>query len=595
MPELVGRREPKAEVDRGGSGEVATTWKTHNMLPNLRLSTRWPCAFVIVGITFLFYLHFVLTFGVNVPFWDDWQLLDKARQIYLGQMDWWKLIVSKHNEHLIGTAFLVEAWQLLATGFDYKLQLVTGVLIQSLTFGLLTATLWRSIPESRRTSWLVVSSFIFFSLAQHKDLLWAFQTAWFLISLFLAVSLICLRRAEQQEARKAGRSGVWLSVAVAAALLATFTSLHGILVWVAGVVYLGGCQSFHVRESLRAPLLRKWLVSAILAGLAAAYVWTKLGSGLAEGGGKFSWPTLLKIFVGIHGDFWGNLGFGGLIVLGIGMLGLVCFALAQVRLSEQKAVYALPVSLIAFGISFVLLVAVGRAKFGIGPVSDSHYTAYSVFTYFGVLSILMWRDDTKPRFFRSLWGPFVYSAVILLAAFTSYYDALLHGIAWRSEQGMHAALLLKYREEPDFVLAQTLFGDPALVRKNAEFLEANHLGAFADSRAVPEPVSNYTVMPRSLKDVIGRHPEQQEAIYRAWQVYQIGSDLRNAFNPVSPDFAQGLLDWCAASSQAGSDHYLSRYLMPFARDYSAIKKAESPSQDSPLNASPNGAKAKATS
>jgi hypothetical protein len=80
-----------------------------------------------------------------------------------------------------------------------------------------------------------------------------------------------------------------------------------------------------------------------------------------------------------------------------------------------------------------------------------------------------------------------------------------------------------------------------------------------------------------MQTMIIRHPEQQEAIRRAWNVYQIGNDLRNAFNPLSDQFAHDLLDWCATAAEPASSHYLKRYLTPFAADYAAIKKSESAS------------------
>lgn len=535
-------------------------------------------AYAIASFVFLLYVYFVLAYGVNVPFWDDWELLDQVRQIQSGQLHWWKLIVSKHNEHLMGTAFVLETWQLLATDFNYKLQLVTGVLLQAVTFGVLTGTARRHIAEDRRPWWLTISALIWFSLAQYKDLLWAFQTAWFLISFCLATCLGCLHKAGELENAKR-KSGPWFAAAIIVALISSFASLHGIIVWLAGAVYLLGRQAYKSSEIFKDSLLRKWLVSASLAGLLVTCVWIKMGGGFTQGPEKFSLSNLLFIFVGVHGDFWGNVGASGLIWLGIEMLGFVCLALVKVLLSKEKVAYALPVALITFGICFVAMVAVGRVKFGVGPASDSHYTAYSLLTYFGVLSILMRRDETLPATYPVRWAPLLFSWVIALAACASYYDATLQGIAWRSDQGMNAALLLKYREEPDFVLARTLFGDPAMVRRNAEFLEAQKLGAFKDADAVPEAVKSYTNLPKSMQSMIVRHPEQQKAIERAWQVYEIGSDLRRAFNPISEQFAHNLLDWCANTSQTSSSHYLSQYLTPFAADYVTIKASESSNPD----------------
>jgi hypothetical protein len=535
-----------------------------------RPSVSWVCAVFVVSITFLFYLHFVLAFGVNVPFWDDWQLLDQARQVYLGQMHWWMLLVNKHNEHLIGTDFLLSAWQLSLTDFNYRLQLVTGVLIQGVAFAVMASLVWRTIPQNRRPLWLSVAALIWFSWCQYKNLLWAFQTAWFLVTILLAITLFSLGRASRTDATK-DEEGTWFTVALVAALLATFTSSQGSIVWFAAAVYLAGERSYNIREVLKTSLFRKWLVSSVVACFLASYVWFKLGGGVAGGGGKFTLRTCIYIFFAAHGDFWGNLGVHNLAVMGVVMLSFVCLALLKVAFSKERSVYAVPVSLIAFGTCFVVLMALGRAKFGMGSAWDSHYMAYPILNYFGVLTILIRQNDGMPKFYRSRWVPFVYMALVVFALFSSSYDALLNGISWRSEQGMGAATLLNYKDEPDFVLGRVLFGDPGFVRRNAQFLEAYHLGAFADPEAIPESVKRYAHMAKSLEDMMAHHPAQQDAIRRAWQVYQMGGDLRQAFNPLSDDFAHNLIAWCAgASVDTASPHYLSEYLRPYAASYAAI-------------------------
>ncbi len=293
----------------------------------------------------------------------------------------------------------------MLSDFNYKLQLVTSAIIQALTFGIFTSALWRSIPTNRRPLWLAISSVIWFTLAQYQNSLWPFQTAWFLVSFFLAVALLCLNRASQLVDVPNSAWAVWSTLAAVAALLASFTSFQGTIVWLAGTAYLIGRQSYHLKQAFRTQLLRHWFISGAFSLILFTIVWRKLGGRLAIGGGKLSAWNLIYIFIGIHGNFWGNLGFLGLFFIGIVMLAFVGLALARVLFSKEKEAYALPVSLIAFGLGFVLFASLGRAKFGLWPASDSHYTAYSVMTYFGALCILLRRDETLPKLYPSRWGP----------------------------------------------------------------------------------------------------------------------------------------------------------------------------------------------
>jgi hypothetical protein len=538
----------------------------------LKPPTRWLFAIFVVAVSFFIYFRYVLAFGVNVPYWDDFQLLDQARLVHAGRMEWWKLAANKHNEHLMGVPFTLEALEFLWTGFDYKLQLVTGVLIQGLTFLLLAWAVWKSIPQGRRSYWLAFSSLILFSLAQYKNLLWAFQTAWFLVSLLLVINLICLQRASEIDAARGDGASAWFTGAVFAALLASFTSFQGSIVWVAGGVFLFARCSFKLKESLRNILFRRWAISAVLSVIVITYIFEKLG-GFGPETGVFHLRTFLDIFIGVHGDLWGNWGVHRLLRFGFLMLALLLVALAQVCLSKEKAEYAFSVSLMAFGVLFVFLISLGRARFGSDMAGDSHYTAYPILTYFGVLSILYRKDDSLPKFYPSRLGQFCVGAILSLAWFSSAYYATVSGISWRSDHGLSAAQLINHREESDLVLVRNLFGDAAMVRRNADFLEANKFSAFGDSAAVPESVKSYVNMPKSMEAAMARHPGQEKAIRMAWEVYQVGGDLRSAFNPLSPQFPHDLLQWCFVSAQPGAAHYVSPYLAPYAADFSAIDKA----------------------
>ena len=532
------------------------------------LLRRYWLAAVVVVFAFSLCLTYVLIFGVNVPFWDEWQLLDRFREIYSGRMNWWELTSSKHNEHLVGFAFLVGTLQLLLSGFDSKLQLVSGVLIQTVAFTILAAAIWRTVPESRRPLWVAFSSLVWFSLSQHKNLLWAFQTAWFLVTLLLAITLASLHRAKALE----GRSGMgrWLATAAIAALLGSFTSTQGIIIWLAGAVYLLVSENYNFAAFFQRRLNQMWMFAALLAGLAFVLVWIGKGGGGAGGGGEFSLLTSLYIFVGVHGAFLGDVGVFGVAAFGVVMLLFVALALIKAVTAEDRAGYALPVALVAFGLFFVLLVAIGRAKFGTGAARDPHYTAYSLMTYFGTLTILLRQDATVKGSGLIRLAAALFPPMIVIASFSSTYDAVVKGVEWRRIQGVAAATLLKFREVPDFVLASNLFADAGLVRKNAAFLESNRLGVFGDGHAVPEAVLPYVSMSPSMRVWLTRYPDHKAAIEQAWWVYEVGDDLRRAFDPMASDFADKLMTWCYGASRDGG-HYLSVYLKPYAADFEAMR------------------------
>jgi hypothetical protein len=285
---------------------------------------------------------------------------------------------------------------------------------------------------------------------------------------------------------------------------------------------------------------------------------------------------VILIFSGVHGDFWGNLGVTTLVILGIGMLSFVCIALRRVYVSDDRSKYALPMSLIVFGTCFVLLVAIGRSSFGLAAITDSHYNASTIPTYLGVLSILFMQDQVAFNAGSMRWIRTAYMGAILLATITSSYDAVLRGIEWRFDQGLAVSTLLHYREKPDFLLSRLLFGDAAMVRTNAAYMETNSLGAFADRDAVPRAVVAYTQIPKSMERMLQENPQHQEAIRAMWTSYQSAGDLRRAFNPASDTFAATLLDWTiGAVAETKEPHYVVPHLIRYSADFKAIKQNES--------------------
>jgi hypothetical protein len=528
------------------------------------------CSFFLVTLIFIFYTLFVVKFGVNVPYWDEWELIDVFQKIYSNQKNWWDYIFIKHNEHLMGVPFVLNILQLLWTNANSKTLIVTGVIIQGLSFTIFSFILLEEIPKKKRALWLVLASLICFSLSQYKNLLWAFQTAWFLVTFLLAVTLACLHHSYKLEVLNLGRG--WLALAIIAAVLASFTSFQGTIVWFAGAFYLFGLQSYRFDNFFTSITPRIWIAAALLAGICFVTVWC-MNFGVAHGGNFsiFSIFSIFYIFFGIHGTFFGDGGVFGVAIFGFVMVCFILLSLAKVFLSANKRIYALPVSMIVFGVFFVALISIGRAKFGIGAARDPHYNAYTLISYVGVLSIFMTTDPVVIRRKFLKVGNFLLPSIIVIATFASTYDAVLHGIDWRESQGIAAEALLGYKGQSDLLLTNLVYGDAVLVKRLAEFMETNQLGVFGDPKAIPHSVELFMHAPESIENLIAIHQDQQNAIQRAWQVYLIGNDLRRAFNPLSKNFAFTLIQWCYSASK-NNDHYLSEYLHQYAADYAYLYK-----------------------
>ena len=109
----------------------------------------------------------------------------------------------------------------------------------------------RRSPE-RRWIWYCPVAFLLLSLAQATNTLWGFQMAWYLVLLMTALALFLLDQEPQR----------WLvfGCAIAAAVIASFSSLQGLLVWPAGLLLI------YLRRRPR-HLAIAWIGSAVLTGV----------------------------------------------------------------------------------------------------------------------------------------------------------------------------------------------------------------------------------------------------------------------------------------------------------------------------------------
>ena len=158
---------------------------------------------------------------------------------------------SQHNENRIFFPNLI----VLALAYTTHFNVVTEEYLSALMlFGataLVICAHKRRSPE-RRWIWYCPVAFLLLSLAQAGNALWGFQMAWYLVLLMVALALFLLDQEPQR----------WpvFGCAIAAAVIASFSSLQGLLVWPAGLLLI------YLRRRPR-HLATAWIGSAVLTGV----------------------------------------------------------------------------------------------------------------------------------------------------------------------------------------------------------------------------------------------------------------------------------------------------------------------------------------
>lgn len=176
----------------------------------------------------LAYFAFVHHYALNVPVNDQWSdvlLVEKAFSGHLSLGDLW----AQHNENRI----LVPNLIVLLLAYTTHLDIVTEEYVSAV---LLAGSVFLIIRTHRRRSpgtpliWYCPVAILMFSWAQFENALWGFQLAWYVVLICLAGTLAVLDREQVH--------GTSLAIAAAIAVVGSFSSLQGLIIWPAGLLLL---------------------------------------------------------------------------------------------------------------------------------------------------------------------------------------------------------------------------------------------------------------------------------------------------------------------------------------------------------------------
>lgn len=190
--------------------------------PLLRNTAVWLLMLLPIGLVTVT----VLTYALNLPYWDDY--LVQEQLLLLKSQPTLRLkiqhLFDQHWEHrIVWTRLIFASFYKLNGVLNYYGLTLVGVSGLLVLFGLLTY-IFRTTTRLPWVYWLPVP-FWLFTLQSHENLLWAMasiQNFWVLV--FALGSFYALSRGTRQ--------GRWLALALA--IVATYTSGNGALVLIAG-------------------------------------------------------------------------------------------------------------------------------------------------------------------------------------------------------------------------------------------------------------------------------------------------------------------------------------------------------------------------
>ncbi len=313
------------------------------------------------GLPLAGYFSFLGRYSVNVVVGDQFDDLTVIQHTYKNLFDWGALW-AQHNENRIFFPNLIVVLLTRTTHFNIQVEEYLSAVMLVTAVGLI---IWAHKRRSPETPWLYYCPVVILALSivQFENTLWGFQMAWYLVLLSLAVALVLLDRPTMTW---------WVMVAaIVAAVVGSYSSLQGLLIWPAGLVLL-----YHRRR--RPAFAVTWITAGV--ATAALYFYhfdfssssgiLRIGLDHPLGAARFFLFALGEI-VGFRVD---RLDSGNRAVSTLGLV-IVLLALAVLILygirRDSTDGGPIGVALICVGLLFAAIIGEGRAYYGYSGAGSS--------------------------------------------------------------------------------------------------------------------------------------------------------------------------------------------------------------------------------
>jgi hypothetical protein len=415
-------------------------------------------------------LLFIYRYGVNVVFWDEWELVPLIDKLQIGNISWADLF-AQHNEHRL---FFPRIVMLLISRLTH-FNTCAGMYFSWFLLCLICTFLF--YIYTRRQGYKAMSLlkftpvvWLFFSLHQWENLLWGFQIQFYMVVLFFLLSTYFLFKAKT--------SIINLMVALVCGLICSFSLANGLLVWPVGLavlVYYWWRKESPGGISLKTIVVWSIATIGVFAIYLAGYIKPIWHPGLFDF--LYHPVSAVAYFIIFLGNPLAADGYtaaaAGLVVI---MLYLVIGVFALKAKKSEQPTQPLYLGLLLLTLGSGILLVVGRSGFGIDQAFSSRYVTLAtlgiVALYLTIISVKI--EPAKIRQFSFCVIMVLIFVGMIAGDFSAFYK---DGVNLKTSRTEAAYYLLTYEYQTDRALT-SLYPDPGLLRSYAAILEKNNLNVF---------------------------------------------------------------------------------------------------------------------
>ena len=418
-------------------------------------------------------LYYIRLFGVNVVFWDEWEVVPLIQKTTSGSLNIADLF-AQHNEFRPFFPRLLMLVLDTFTHFNTVAEMMVSWFFLCLT-GLLIFLSYRRVlrDNSSRLSllWFLPISLLLFSFRQYEGILFGFNLLIY-ASIFGSVAAFYFLESSR-------KLDLRFTLACLCGILASFSWSTGLLVWPVGLFQ----AMISKQRSMSSIML--WILIGVTAWGAYSYGWTAPSGfhpyeySLANPveGIEFFMANLASPFVfaflSSFGSTWPMAVPYG---LALALVGLVIIVQMQRRRLAKKSMFGL--SLIVYSLAASFATTVGRSFFGVQGALASRYTPNAAIGVIG-LYIVALTVSKGMRSKSSSFGAHAMLALLLLGLITGYVGGWQAGQFWRGSMQMSAYVLRSYSLQSNQSIGNYLYFDTTLVREGAAFLETQKMNVFS--------------------------------------------------------------------------------------------------------------------
>jgi len=342
--------------------------------------------YLVCSIPLFPYIFLQYKYGVNVPFWDDWEMVDLYRMWIIDERLSFASLWVPHNEHRI----LVANWIGLGLARLTQFNTLVPMYLATVVKGLTVILIWKLLRVTVKhldiiilSSFGLLASIIMFSIHDGELLIWGIPSLYWNVYVFFQLLMFYMLTA---------RANTWLGILTAsmAVIICSLIISNGLILIIIGGLQITICNILHKRRLFNWKLTY-WVV--VMTVFLMIYFYDYHPSSMQDSRSFVAWAlSNLSIVVRFFLTYMTSImAFSPRWT--VGALGILIFAFLIYYFAQfypERFKQLLPWFLIGLNVLMgAMLTTYGRVKLGIEASDESRYMALSRFFWFGLFVILI--------------------------------------------------------------------------------------------------------------------------------------------------------------------------------------------------------------